>query len=430
MLRLWLAVLGLAYGRYINEGTTVEEISRSAEAIAAADKTIKDPGAPPQAREAAAHSRQRQIQSISEAAEAFPQSAPVNLKAAGVLIGAGEPALALAPAERALAVERSAEALVQRGMARFGTQDFAGAMEDCRAALALDRRHYGAFSLCKMSQGRGGQIAAAPVAPAEARPEPAVRHQTLPVSRTAALAQIVPASAADPGPAAVPTPWQAIQPARARLRMSALGISIDDAMAAKGITFKYDDSLPPDHGAAWHPGKREVRFPSNISQKNPTEVAVTLAHEGFHAIQTIERGMAASLEAEEEAAFRSFVVYHEMLRAGVPALSTSTVTGNHYQAFYQAASQGRPGRFTSAIARIYKTERMKVLSRLPPALAWLHAHLDSGFLRNMEPVDHQRRNFWNIMMLERVKLDETSKQHHREIQWQRAWINRHRSEFP
>lgn len=401
-----------------DEQAALSAIAQAAQALKTGDASTPD----------GADANQKQIGLILDAAAAFPQSLPVNLKAAEALIAAGESKPALIPANRAVVIRRSAATLTQRGTARFGTQAYAGALEDCKAALKLEPRHFGAFSLCKMAEGRGSSTSPQP---SQTQSQPPQKSHSSPQPNPAASnsgsgsQQALSVS----GSNAPATAWQAIQPARNRLRASKLGREIDDFMAAKGVQFAYEQNLEANTGAVWNPRSKTIGLPPNVGAIDPTEAAVTLAHEGFHAIQTIEKSMEASIELEEDAYFRSMVVYHEMLRAGIPPSRPHSPIALDYQDFSQSITAGKPGKFTRLIKTRYADDRVSELKRRK-LLGWLWEMLDADFLRNRESIAYQRNKFWNVLGLERGPLDETSKKHHEEIRWQRAWIKAHRKEFP
>ena len=229
-------------------------------------------------------------------------------------------------------------------------------------------------------------------------------------------------------------PNQDIQPAIELLRKSDQGQSILASIEKDGITFKYG-KLPPDAGAAYDSSQRSIIIPKNAAELHPTNLAVSIAHEGFHGMQDVEHGMVPCIESEQDANFMDRVVYHELRQAGAPQLPVNHSIEANYQRFEGQAKKEDLGEFESDIKILYRNEREKeIQAAVQPAPSILRVPLrkgleavDADFLHDNETLSYQRQKLWNF--LDRGALDKTAAAHQKQQEWEIEWLEDHQKEF-
>lgn len=176
-------------------------------------------------------------------------------------------------------------------------------------------------------------------------------------------------------------------------------------------------------------------MPSSVKDDNLLHLAAVLGHEGFHAMQVIERRMEGCVEMEIEANFVERAIYHELTRALGMRLPPAHPMEANYVRFARQAERGDLKSFETDIQILYAGHRKEFLTfslrSRPPwqrsilrALAYV---IDAPALYNSQTLDIQLINPFNC---ERWRgLWQSRTDHERERARERKWLEDHRQEF-
>ncbi len=249
-------------------------------------------------------------------------------------------------------------------------------------------------------------------------------------ARTAPPPQAPPATRAAAPPK---TAEEILAEAQSILRASSRGAEILARLKTLGVGFRFEPRLPPEVLAAYETTAKEIWFPS-ITGRAPAELAVVLAHEGHHALQMLQGGYQASIEAEIDATFEHHVVLDELLRAGAVSERDLGDQRLEHRAFRRAVRTGRLDGFELSVAERYREMRSVLLRRLRnrvgPRWGWLAVgaaeFYDADALRAFETLEEQ----WRLVNWERWSpLARAREAEARRKRWRRRWAEDNRSRF-
>ncbi|MBI4349439.1 MAG: hypothetical protein HY553_21570 [Elusimicrobia bacterium] len=166
-------------------------------------------------------------------------------------------------------------------------------------------------------------------------------------------------------------PQKGLDAALRLMRKSERGQVIADFFAARKIPVRVDGNRhwTPGSGAAYDRGANAIVLPPAAAERDAVSLAVTIAHEGYHANQAIELEMVPCIEAEQDAFFASFVVYFEMVRSGLPRLRRTDPLFADFSLFAEAIKADALREFDHEVERAYRKRRESILGLgnfLPP----------------------------------------------------------------
>lgn len=222
--------------------------------------------------------------------------------------------------------------------------------------------------------------------------------------------------------------------AKRLLSSSEQGRLVLAALEKHSVGFRADDGLPSYVEAAYDPGRNVVLLRGADASRPPMRLAVSIGHEGWHAVQVLERGLGVSIEAEQEAHFTDMVMYHEMLLSGAPRLPDDDPVAQDYRAFMDFIGKGRVEEYLERIARRYASvRRMKADELAAGAPRWLRSVYRAAIqfydwepLRPYETLKQQQA----LINLNRWKgLYRAKKAHDDRRAWERRWVEGHRWEI-
>jgi hypothetical protein len=152
------------------------------------------------------------------------------------------------------------------------------------------------------------------------------------------------------------------------LALSPTGKEIVDFLAQSQVRIVYSDALPIGTPVAYLPAERAIVLSKQFKDEPPIVQAVTLGHEGFHAVQDITLRSAVAIETELDAWARQSVIYGELLRAGVAPAPPGSDSHVAYGALVDAVDDGQLALFEDPIARLYRKNaddrKREVLSKM------------------------------------------------------------------
>lgn len=199
-----------------------------------------------------------------------------------------------------------------------------------------------------------------------------------------------------------------------------------------------DRAWPPGSGAAYDWIKREVLLPPEAANRDAVGLAVTIAHEGYHALEAIERGMLPCIEAEQDAAFAQFVVYVELVARGGRRIADDDPVSGDLQLVRWYVRKGDLKVVDDVVAKAYVTRReqlfrvgnwLRPLGRLLVGFSIRASDAVWDLTENFETLDRKEKHlayWWNKDPVKRARAA-----HEFAIEWKMKWIIEHRyEEFP
>ncbi|MBI4345492.1 MAG: hypothetical protein HY553_01465 [Elusimicrobia bacterium] len=220
------------------------------------------------------------------------------------------------------------------------------------------------------------------------------------------------------------------------MRRSERGRVISDFLIGKGIPIRID----PDRfwvrgaGAAYDWSARAILVPPEAKDRDAVSLAISIAHEGYHALQAIELEMIPCIEAEQDAAFAGFAVYFEMLENG--ALPLKGEDALDFEFFAESIKHDRLRRFDLLVQEVHEKRRESILGlgNFLPLLGRLVFGVSlriSDFAWNLtedyQILDDHRWHlsyWWNKEPVKR-----TRRAHQEDEERKEQWIKEHRQDF-
>jgi hypothetical protein len=209
-----------------------------------------------------------------------------------------------------------------------------------------------------------------------------------------------------------------------------------------------DAELPEYIESAYIPERKEIWLPPSAKDWSPTYLALILGHETFHAKQFIDAKMARSVEMEKNAEFGSYVLYYEMLKAGVKELPDGYKFKEDYDKFKNYVKKQDYEGFAKFIEKKYadmRDDQIKELLEekpklLRPLYGWYYNNFDVQELRASETVKQQKDKFpskilwllderFNIHTKRVDELKRTLQEYNYQVKLEKQWMELHKDEF-
>lgn len=225
--------------------------------------------------------------------------------------------------------------------------------------------------------------------------------------------------------------------AQAALQDSEFGSRILAFLEAKKVPIRIDGkrSWAPDDGAAFNFVSKEILLPPSALERPAVSLAMSIAHEGYHAMQVLDRGMIPCIEAEQDTAFVQNVAYVEMKRRGAPKLALDDPLRGDFEAFRYSVARGEIERFDRIVRDAYQRRRQALLrfgghllvsNLLVQSLVRL-CDVVWDLAEDYETLSQRRRHpayLWDKRPVKRAE-----KAHLEDQEWKRQWVNEHRREL-
>lgn len=336
-----------------------QELSGFDRDLTEAEQALKQGRLTPQEFRAAAAKLRIDLQSAYE--RAAPSQANTTSYAA-LLRRLGEPDGALKALNGMLTQDPgNANLRLTVGQSLFEKQDFAGALSQAENVLKRDPQNREALALKYQSLGRGATAQVKPAAAAAApRPIPApssasaadspvqkpvqAPQSNLQLDARVRLSNPLPQNTA---------PVDSIQEARTALARGPTGKEVADFLTREGIAIRRVPPLKSGALAEYSPGDRAILIPPTFDSQPLIVRAVILGHEGYHAIQIQRDRLANTIALELDAGLRHRVIYHELIRAGVPQASPNSLSAD-YRELLKAHQKGTPAAIQKSIRKNYR----------------------------------------------------------------------------